>query len=183
MWVIAGLGNPGRKYSKTRHNIGFMVIDECASRYRTALIERKEYRIGKSALDGHPLLLLEPLRYMNICGPVIKKVLTRHSLLPEHLIVIHDDLDMTPGALRIRRRGSAGGHKGVESIIQNLGTLDFIRLKIGIGRNESMPFEEYVLRNFSAQEMKIMKEAIVHAGEAIRSIILEGVDAAMNRFN
>jgi PTH1 family peptidyl-tRNA hydrolase len=97
--------------------------------------------------------------------------------------VIHDDLDMTPGALRIRRRGSAGGHKGVESIIQNLGTLDFIRLKIGIGRNESMPSEEYVLRNFSAQEMKIMKEAIVHAGEAIRSIILEGVDTAMNRFN
>ncbi len=183
MWIIAGLGNPGRKYSKTRHNIGFMVVDECASRYRTALIERKEYRIGKGTLDGHPLLLLEPLRYMNISGPVIKKVLVKHSLLPEQLIVIHDDLDMTHGALRIRRRGSAGGHKGVESIIQNLGTLDFIRLKIGIGRNEELPSEEYVLRNFSAQEMKIMKEAIMHAGDAISSIILEGVDAAMNRFN
>ena len=183
MWVIAGLGNPGKKYSKTRHNIGFMVIDEYASRYRIVLNERKEYRIGKGTLDGHPLILLQPLRYMNISGPVIKKVLTRHSLQPEHLIVVHDDLDMTPGVLRIRRRGSAGGHKGVESIIQNLGTLDFIRLKIGIGRNEDIPSEEYVLRNFSAQEKKIMKEAIVHAGDAISSIMLEGVDAAMNRFN
>ena len=183
MWVIAGLGNPGRKYSKTRHNIGFMVIDECASRYRTVLTERKEYRIGKGSLDGHSILLLEPLRYMNISGPVIRKVLARHSRQPEHLIVIHDDLDIAPGAMRIRSKGSAGGHKGVESIIQNLGTRDFIRVRIGIGRNEEMPSEEYVLRNFSAQEKKIMKETILRAADAVSAIILDGVDAAMNRFN
>jgi PTH1 family peptidyl-tRNA hydrolase len=183
MWVIAGLGNPGRKYSRTRHNVGFMVIEEFAKRFEIDFKDRDKYRIGRGSIEGSAVILLEPLLYMNRSGAAVREVLKKFSVPPENLIVIHDDLDMEKGRLRIRKTGSSGGHKGVQSIIQDIGTRDFVRLKIGIGREEGMPAEEFVLRKFGRQEINAMKDTIQKAAEAIRLVVLGGVDKAMNRFN
>ncbi len=184
MWVIAGLGNPGRRYSRTRHNIGFIVIEEVASRSKIDFKDKKEgYRIGKGFIVGHDILLIEPLLYMNISGPVIKNILRRFNIQPENLIVIHDDLDMEVGKLKIKKKGSSGGHKGIESIIQSIGSKDFIRLKVGIGREEGIATEDYVLSKFRRYEITLIRDVIQKAADAIYSIVSEGVDKAMNRFN
>lgn len=183
MWLIAGLGNPGRKYSRTRHNVGFMVIEEVACRHKIDLKDRETYEIGRGSIEGHPVLLLEPLLYMNMSGSPIKHVLKKFNIQPENLIVIHDDLDMETGKLRIRKTGSSGGHKGIESIIQHICSKDFIRVKIGIGREVGIQSEEYVLSKFKKQEIGIIKETIQKAADAIHSVVSEGVDKAMNRFN
>jgi PTH1 family peptidyl-tRNA hydrolase len=184
MWVIAGLGNPGRKYSRTRHNIGFMVTEEVAHRDKIELKDKKEgYRIGRGLIGRRHILLVEPLLYMNMSGPVIKKILRKFNLQPENLIVIHDDIDMKIGKLKIKRTGSSGGHKGVESIIQGIGSKDFIRLKVGIGREEGVPAEDYVLRRFRRNEIALVKDTIHNAADAVYSIVSEGVDKAMNKFN
>jgi len=183
MWLIAGLGNPGRKYSRTRHNVGFMVIEEVADSYTINLTARKEYRIGRGFVEGHEILLVEPLLFMNLSGLAVKKILRKFNIQPENLIIIHDDLDMETGKLRIRRTGSSGGHKGVESIIQNISSKDFIRIKIGIGREQEIPAEEYVLSKFKRQEIGVIKETIQRAADAIHSIISEGADKTMNEFN
>jgi PTH1 family peptidyl-tRNA hydrolase len=183
MWLIAGLGNPGRKYSRTRHNIGFMVVEEIAERFGIDITEKKEgYRIGRGSFEEQNIILIEPLLYMNTSGNVVRQVFRKFMVQPECLIVIHDDLDMETGKLRIRKTGSSGGHKGIESIIQNLGR-DFIRLKIGIGREHGVPAEEYVLHKFTRQELSVLKEAIQNAADAVCSIITGGVDRAMNTFN
>jgi PTH1 family peptidyl-tRNA hydrolase len=184
MWLIAGLGNPGRKYSRTRHNIGFMVTEEVACRYRIDLAEKKEgYKIGKGSIQGENIMLIEPLLYMNLSGIPVQRVLKKFNIQPENLIVIHDDLDMETGRLRIRKTGSSGGHKGIESIIQNIGSKDFIRMKVGIGREAEIPADEYVLGKFKRQELSLIKETIQKAADAIQSIVSEGVDKAMNEFN
>jgi len=183
MWLIAGLGNPGRKYERTRHNVGFMVIEEVACRNDIDLRDKKTLRIGRGSADGNDILLVEPLLYMNLSGHVIKDMLRKFSVEPANLIVIHDDLDMETGKLRIRKTGSSGGHKGIESIIEHTGSRDFLRVKIGIGREQWMPAEEYVLRKFRREELVVMKEAIQKAADVICSIITEGVDKAMNRYN
>jgi len=183
MWVIAGLGNPGRKYSRTRHNVGFMVVEEFAKRFEIDFKDRDKYRIGRGSIEGSAVILLEPLLYMNRSGTAVREVLKKFNVPPENLMVIHDDLDMEKGRLRIRETGSSGGHKGVQSIIQDIGTRDFVRLKVGIGREEGLPAEEFVLRKFGRQEVNIMKDTIQEATEAIRSIIVGGADKAMNKFN
>ncbi len=184
MWVIAGLGNPGRRYSRTRHNIGFMVVEEIAHRHKIDFKDKKEgYSIGKGSIEEHDTLLIEPLLYMNISGPVIKNILRKFNIRPENLIVIHDDLDMETGKLKIRRTGSSGGHKGVESIIQSIGSKDFIRLKIGIGREDGVSAEDYVLSKFRRHEIAIIKDTMQKAADAICSIVLDSVDKAMNKFN
>lgn len=184
MWLIAGLGNPGSKYSRTRHNIGFMVIEEIARRYEIDLKEKEgEYRIGRCSIDGEDMLLIEPLLYMNRGGAVVKSILSEFNIRPESLIVIHDDLDMKTGKLRIRRKGSSGGHKGVESIIQSISSKDFIRLKIGIGKDASVTAEDYVLSKFKRNEATLIKDVIQKAVDAIYSIVSEGLDKAMNIYN
>lgn len=184
MWIVAGLGNPGIKYSRTRHNIGFMVVEEIAHRYEIDLKERyKQYRIGRCSIGGKDVILIEPLLYMNRSGVVIDNISNRFNLLPKNLIVIHDDLDMETGKLRIRSNGSPGGHKGIESIIQSISSKDFIRLKIGIGRDTNIPAEEYVLRKFKKDEVASIKEAIKRAADAVASILIDGLDKAMNIFN
>jgi peptidyl-tRNA hydrolase, PTH1 family len=183
-WLIAGLGNPGKKYSRTRHNIGFMVIEEIAEKYKIDLVEKKEgYIIGRGSMEEYKVLLAEPLLYMNMSGPVLKNIFRKSNVQPENLVVVHDDLDMETGKLRIRKTGSSGGHKGVGSIIQSIGSRDFVRVKIGIGRGAGMPAEEYVLKKFKKDEMDLICGAIQTASDAIRSIISEGVDKAMNKFN
>ena len=183
MWVIAGLGNPGRRYSRTRHNVGFMVIEEVASKHKIDFKEKDKYRIGRGSIEGHDVLLIEPLLYMNMSGPVIKNILGKFNVQPENLITIHDDLDMEIGKLRIRKTGSSGGHKGVESIIQNIGSKDFIRLKIGIGREDGVLAEDYVLSKFRRNEITSIKDTIQKAADAICSIVSEGVNKAMNKVN
>jgi len=183
MWGIAGLGNPGEKYCRTRHNIGFMVLEEFSRRHSIALKARTGYRIGKGSIDACTILLIEPLLYMNMSGTVIKRVLLRFPVHPEHLIIIHDDLDIQLGKLKIKKHGSSGGHKGIESIIQHIGSREFIRLKVGIGRHEGITAEDYVLSRFKRHELPIMKEMIHVASGAVYSIVTEGVDRAMNRFN
>jgi PTH1 family peptidyl-tRNA hydrolase len=183
MWVIAGLGNPGKRYSRTRHNIGFMVLEEVARRHSIDFKDRKGYRIGKGSIDAHPLLLVEPLLYMNLSGPVIKKVLRRFSIVPEHLITISDDRDIQIGKLKIKKKGSSGGHKGIESIIQHISSQEFIRLKVGIGREEGIPAEDYVLSKFKRREIPIMKQMIYTAADAVDTIVTDSVERAMNIFN
>ena len=183
MWVIAGLGNPGRKYSRTRHNIGFMAVEEIAQRNGIEFTDRKEYRIGRGSIEGHNVILIEPLLYMNRSGPVVNAILKKFTVQFDNLIVIHDDLDMETGKLRIRKTGSSGGHKGVESIIQNIGAKDFIRVKIGIGREPGILVEDYVLSKFTRQEISAIKETIGKTTDAVHAIIADGVDKAMNTFN
>ena len=183
MWVIAGLGNPGRKYSRTRHNIGFMAVEEIAQRNGIEFTDRKEYRIGRGSIEGHKVILIEPLLYMNRSGSSVKEMIRKYNTQPHELIVIHDDLDMETGKLRIRKTGSSGGHKGVESVIQNIGSKDFIRVKIGIGREPGTQVEDYVLSKFTRQEIPLIKETIDITADAVHTIIADGVDKAMNRFN
>lgn len=183
MWVIAGLGNPGKKYSRTRHNIGFMVLEEIARRHTIDLKVRKGYRIGKGSIDANNTLLVEPHLYMNMSGLIIKKVLLKYSLLPECLLAVYDDLDIQIGRLKIKKGGSSGGHRGIESIIQHIGSQDFIRLKIGIGREEGTPAEDYVLSKFKRHEIPIIKQMIHTAADAVDTIVADGVERAMNRFN
>ncbi len=183
MWIIVGLGNPGKKYSKTRHNIGFLVIEEIARRYAIDFKERKNYKAGRGSIDGRDVFLVEPLLYMNNSGIAVKDISERFNIPTEHLIVIHDDIDMEVGKVRIRRKGSSGGHKGIESIIQNLSAKDFPRLKIGIGREGDITPEDYVLRKFRKNELPLIKSAVEKASDAVITIILEGLEKAMNRFN
>jgi len=183
MWVIAGLGNPGRKYSRTRHNIGFMAVEEIAQKNGIEFTDRKEYRIGRGSIEGHNVILIEPLLYMNRSGPAVNAILKKFTVQFDNLIVIHDDLDMETGKLRIRKTGSSGGHKGVESIIQNIGAKDFIRIKIGIGRETGILVEDYVLSKFTRHEISAIKETIEITTDAVHAIIDEGVDKAMNTFN
>ncbi len=189
MWIIVGLGNPGAKYYDTRHNIGFRVIDLLSERYSIALKEKDMYLAGKGAIEGVYVTLLKPLTFMNKSGIAVKKILKKTSQisndldLTDRLIVIHDDLDLDLGILKIRRNGSSGGHRGIESIIYELGTKDFLRIKIGIGRDRTIPVEEYVLQNFRPQEKRVIKDVIMYAALAVTSIVTEGVDKAMNKYN
>ncbi|WP_333655404.1 aminoacyl-tRNA hydrolase [Dissulfurispira sp.] len=187
VWVIAGLGNPGSKYSATRHNIGFRVIDRLSEEYNIPLEERDVYMIGKGAIEGVNVILLKPLTFMNRSGLAVKKILKKANIsadnLMDRLIVVHDDLDIDAGAIKIRRGGSSGGHRGIESIIQELGTKDFVRVKVGIGRDKTIPVEEYVLQNFKPPEKNLIKDVIIYASRAVTAVVTEGIDKAMSKYN
>ena len=187
MWVIAGLGNPGEKYSATRHNIGFMVVDRLSEEYSMPFAVKDDYSIGKGAIDHVNVILLKSLTYMNLSGSVVRKILKKTNLLQDgeitNFIVIHDDLDLETGVVKIRRSGSSGGHRGIESIIQETGSRDFIRVKIGIGRDRKIPVEEYVLRRFRAAEKKMVEDGILQAVHAIETILTGGIEKAMNACN
>ena len=183
MWLIAGLGNPGSRYEKTRHNAGFMVLEGLIERLQLEFKEKEDYKISKGSLGDDKIILLEPLTFMNRSGIAVREIMRKSNISSERLIVIHDDLDLETGGLKIRKKGSSGGHKGIESIIQHIGTQEFIRVKIGIGRDPFVPTEKYVLSRFRKDETQVIKEAIERAGEAVPAIILDGVERAMNRFN
>ena len=183
MWLIAGLGNPGARYARTRHNIGFLVLEELADKNSLEFTDRTEFRISKGSIENKDVILMEPLSFMNRSGTPVNKLAGKNGVSPDCIIVVHDDLDMETGKLKIRKKGSSGGHRGVESIMQNLGSDDFVRIKIGIGRSEFIPAEQYVLSKFRKEEIPLIKEAIKKAVEAVHSIITEGVEKAMNRYN
>jgi PTH1 family peptidyl-tRNA hydrolase len=183
LWLIAGLGNPGSRYEKTRHNVGFLVVEECIRRQPSDCKEKEDYKICKGSLGDEKIIFLEPLTFMNRSGIAVRRIMQKSNISPEQLIVIHDDLDLETGSLKIRKKGSSGGHKGIESIIQNIGTQEFIRVKIGIGRDPFVPTEKYVLSKFRKDDMQLIREAIEKAVESVYTIINEGVERAMNRFN
>ncbi|SPQ01800.1 Peptidyl-tRNA hydrolase [Candidatus Sulfobium mesophilum] len=183
MWLLVGLGNPGSRYAKTRHNIGFLVLEELADRQDLEFREKTDYKICDGSIEGEKIALIEPLTFMNRSGSAVRKVVDRFAIPPENIIVVHDDLDLETGRLKVRRRGSSGGHKGLESIIQCIGSSDFIRVKIGIGRDQRVPVEKFVLSRFAKEELPAVKEAISRAADSIPFIISEGIEKAMNRFN
>ena len=185
MWAIVGLGNPGRRYLKTRHNAGFMAVETLAgrlgARWRPSVAG--DYSTAKAAIGGAEVLLIRPLAYMNSSGVAVSRILQRKHIPPQNLIVIHDDIDMETARLRIRMGGSSGGHKGIESIIRETGSRDFIRVKIGVGRHPDKPADVYVLERFASGEMPLVSETLDVAAQAAIDIITEGPEAAMNRFN
>lgn len=183
MWIVVGLGNPGRRYAKTRHNVGFRVIDELAQRCGLSLSERETCSIGKGAFGGSAVTLLKPLTFMNRSGLAVRALLRRTGRLPQDMIVVHDDLDIEVGLVRIRRNGSSGGHKGVESIIQETGSREFLRVKVGIGRAGDGAVEDYVLSPFTGVEREAIDGAVREAADAVVLMMTEGVDRAMTLHN
>lgn len=186
MYIIVGLGNPGKEYENTRHNIGFMTLDQLAKAGGIDVIEKKHKAlIGKGIIDGQKVILAKPLTYMNLSGESVRE-LTDYYKVDENseLIVISDDISLPPGQLRIRKKGSAGGHNGLKNIILCLGHDGFIRLRMGVGgKPEHYDLKDYVLGHFTGDEKKLMEEAAKRGADAIRKIMSDGPDAAMNQFN
>jgi len=160
-----------------------MVLDRLAESLGLSFREKIDYRSCNGSINGQKVILMEPLTFMNRSGSAVRKVFSKYAVLPANLIVVQDDLDLASGRLKISKRGSAGGHKGVESVIQNLGTQDFIRIRIGIGRDPFVPTEDYVLSKFRKNEKPLIQDAVNKAADAVCSIIIHGADKAMNTFN
>jgi len=180
MWVIVGLGNPGPAYAETRHNIGFMVTEVIATRWNIALESRPDARIGRGRVADRPAILVQPQTFMNRSGEVVA------SLEPDTargVIAVYDDLDLPTGSLRVRARGGSGGHRGVASLVQQLGS-DFTRVRVGIGRPPvATSVSDYVLGLPTESEARALRTAAAAAADAIECIVADGVTAAMNRFN
>lgn len=186
MFLIAGLGNPGRQYEKTRHNMGFDTIDELIDRHRIpqgGIAHKAMY--GKGMIAGEKVLVVKPLTYMNLSGESLRECVNYYKLDPEtEMIVIYDDIDLEPGQIRIRKKGSAGGHNGIKSIIAQLGTQNFYRIKVGVGaKPKGWDLADYVLGRFSPDERIAVDKAIGDAADAVEMILKEGIEAAMNHYN
>ncbi len=184
-YLLVGLGNPGRVYTRNRHNVGFMVIDALARQLNlgTPRLQMKAL-IQNGHLDGHRVILAKPQTYMNLSGEAVGSLVRYYKIPLAHLLVIHDDLDLPFGVIRLRPGGGAGGHKGLISIIERLGTQAFPRLRFGIGRPPGrMDPADYVLQDFSESDQPALDLLIDRAVQAIRVFVTEGLDTAMNRFN
>ena len=186
MFIIAGLGNPGKRYENTRHNVGFDAIDELVDRYRIpgSGVSHKAM-VGKGIMEGQKVLLAKPLTYMNLSGEAIRGLVDYYKIDPEsELLVIYDDISLEPGNIRIRKKGSAGGHNGIKSIIAQLGTQNFQRIRIGVGEKpKNWDLADYVLGTFGKEDRPLVEEALGNAAEAAAMIIQGKIDEAMNRFN
>lgn len=185
MIVIVGLGNPGGKYSLTRHNVGFDVID-LVSKKLDIKVNKVKFKalIGEGTWGGQRIVLVKPSTYMNLSGESIRPLMDFYKLDPRDLMVVLDDIDIEFGTLRIKKKGSAGTHNGLKSIISHIGTDQFPRLKIGIGQKPpSYDLADFVLSKFSKSERIIIDEAIANAADAIDEFIIRGIDSAMNKYN
>lgn len=186
MYIIAGLGNPTKEYDKTRHNVGFSSVDVLADRYSIDISEKKHKALcGKGVIEGNKVLLVKPQTFMNLSGESLRAVVDYYKVDPRtELIVIYDDISLEPGQLRIRLKGSAGGHNGIKNIIAQLGTQEFPRIKVGVGaKPPRMDLAAYVLSRFSQGEQKLMDEAFRDAVDAAVMMMTEGAERAMNHFN
>jgi PTH1 family peptidyl-tRNA hydrolase len=189
MKLIFGLGNPGNFYSRNRHNIGFMCLSHVAKEIG-AHFDKKEglARTAHGRIDGTEVVLARPQTYMNASGEAVAKLLVKYRLTPDDIIVIHDDMDFKPGQIRIRKGGSSAGHKGIESIIREIGSADFVRVRVGVGhpRDEAEGDTEvvdYVLADFSHEEDEVIAKVIPQVYQAVITLINDGLDESMNRFN
>ena len=186
MYVIAGLGNPGREYEGTRHNVGFMTLDALADKYNIDVREKAfKGLIGKGVIEGNKVILVKPQMYMNLSGESVRELVNYYKVDPEsELIVVYDDISLAPGQIRIRKKGSAGGHNGIKNIIANLGTDRFMRVKVGVGEKpKNWDLADYVLSPFTKDERPLVNLAIEHAAKAIEQMLNGDVDAAMNEYN
>jgi PTH1 family peptidyl-tRNA hydrolase len=184
LYLLVGLGNPGKAYAQTRHNVGMWVIERAAARWSVRLSPRDTAQRGSGQLGGEWIELAGLLDWMNVSGPPLKELLRKFELTPSELIVVHDDLDLEPGRLRIKLAGGHGGHNGIKSIIEALGTLKFVRLKIGIGRPASgQDSADYVLEPVTKDEMAVFAPCLERAVDALECVIHQGPDVAMNQFN
>jgi len=185
MKCIVGLGNPGKKYNKTRHNVGFMVIDELAGRYGWKL--KKDKFNGKSTVetcDGEKVILLKPQTFMNLSGESVRPLMDFYQIDPEDVLVIYDDLDLPAGKVRLRQKGGHGGHNGIRSIIDHIGTKEFKRVRIGIGRPDSaMPIVDYVLRPFSKEQQEDVQSSIKKSADACETWLQKPFAEVMNEYN
>ena len=185
-WLIVGLGNPGREYERTRHNTGFRAIDLLAQTLGCKIDKAKFQGLyGQTVYNGTKLFLLKPQTYMNLSGRAVLQLSAYYSIPPERIIVLFDDISLEPGRLRVRSDGSAGGHNGIKSIIAELGSQNFPRVKIGVGAKPNPEFDlaAWVLSTFSAKEEKDLSFALKNAGQAALLIIDQGVPQAANQFN
>jgi PTH1 family peptidyl-tRNA hydrolase len=184
LWIIVGLGNPGRRYATTRHNVGALALKRAAASWTIALRQAGVRSVGEGSIGSSRVLLAGPLGWMNESGPPLRTLLNDYKASPDRLIVIHDDLDLEFGRLRIRRSGRSGGHNGLQSILQSIDTPDFCRIKIGIGRPApGQDSADYVLEPFSDDEAERLPDVLERAVRAMECVMAEGIEAAMNRFN
>ncbi len=184
MKLVVGLGNPGAKYANTRHNVGFMVVDRLARRVGIGLTKRQCNALtALGTISGQRVCLAKPQTYMNLSGDAVACLARFFKVSPADLLVVYDDRDLPLGRVRLREKGSAGGQRGMESIIAALGTSDFPRLRIGIGRPAEVDAVDHVLGSFSAEERPLIEAALDRAVEAVEGVLSEGVDWAMNSFN
>lgn len=185
MYLIIGLGNPEEEYSKTRHNMGFDTINKLAKKYNIEINKNKFQGLYETAtIEGQKVVLIKPQTYMNLSGNCVKEFVDFYKVDSENVLVIYDDMDIEPGTIKIRKKGSAGGHNGMKSIIQMLRTEEFPRIRIGIGRPEHNGDEiNYVIGAIPDEEIPKLEEGTENAKEAIIEILKNGIDSAMNKFN
>lgn len=185
-WLIVGLGNPGKEYERTRHNAGFRAIDILAENLRCKIDKAKFQGLyGQVTRQGEKIYLLKPLTYMNLSGRSVLQLSAYFHIPPQRIIIMFDDISLEPGRLRIRADGSAGGHNGIKSIISELGSQDFPRVKIGVGSkpNEQQDLKDWVLSSFSTSDEKALDSALKRAADAALSIIDNGIPETANRYN
>ena len=185
MKAIVGLGNPGTKYLMTRHNLGFMVVDEFAEIHGIRIAKKKADALtGEGVIGGESVVLVKPQTFMNLSGTSVRTLAAFYKIEIADLVVVHDDLDLDPWAVRVKSGGGTGGHKGVKSIMDCLGRPDFIRVRMGIGKPDMRAKTEgYVLERFSVADLEKVADSVHRACDAVEDIILKGVQPAMNRFN
>ncbi len=184
MYIIAGLGNPGAKYEGTRHNVGFSVIDALAEAHNIS-VDKKQFKglTGRGVIAGQQVLLLKPLTFMNLSGESLRAAFDFYKPDTDQVLVIFDDISLEIGQLRIRKKGSAGGHNGVKSIITHLGTTEFPRIKVGVGEPARGELVDFVLGRFHGEDVAVMKEAVKTAAGAVETFLTEGPESAMNLYN
>ena len=184
MYIIAGLGNPGKKYENTKHNVGFLTIDILAEKLGIKVSRiRHKALTGEGFIGGEKVILVKPQTYMNLSGESIREILSFYKADPERLIVIYDDIDLPMGSLRIRKKGSAGTHNGMKSIIYQIVSDDFPRVRIGIGGERKGDLADYVISGFRKEDRQIVEDSIVRAADAVICTVERGIDIAMGEYN
>lgn len=184
MKLIVGLGNPGMEYATSRHNIGFMCINKLAKAYKISLNQKHSRSLsGKGMISGQEVALAKPRTYMNNSGIAVRLLMQNYRVALQDLLVIYDDMDLPLGKLRLKLEGGAGGHHGMESIIQEVGKTAFARLRVGIGRQEGLDGADYVLSDFMGQENEVINQALERVAELFPALLQHGGEKAMNEFN
>ena len=184
MYIIVGLGNPGKQYENTRHNMGFLAVDLLAEKYNIEVNKIKfKALVGKGRIAGQKVLLVKPQTYMNLSGEAVRQAMDFYKIDPEELIVIYDDIDIPTGTFRIRKKGSPGTHNGMRNIFQHIQTNDFPRIRVGIGSGKKANLAGYVTGGISKSEQEILADVLKNSADAAACIIEKGIDKAMNEYN